>query len=82
MLSIEEQWHDPHFVARNIKHRVTIPIYGEEDLFCAPWRFSDFAPRITRCGPTTGEHNDYVFGELLGLSAVEILELKSAGVIA
>ena len=82
VLSIEEQWHDPHFVARNIKHRVTIPIYGEEDLFCAPWRFSDFAPRITRCGPTTGEHNDYVFGELLGLSAVEILELKSAGVIA
>lgn len=82
VLSIEEQWHDPHFVARAIKHRVTIPVYGEEDLYCAPWRFSDFTPRIERCGPTTGEHNDYVFGELLGLPAEEIETLKAAGVIA
>ena len=82
VLSVEEQWCDPHFAARAIKHRVSIPTYGEEDLFCAPWRFSDFAPRITRCGPGTGEHNDYVFGELLALPAAEIAELKSAGVIA
>ncbi|MBI2800458.1 MAG: CoA transferase [Gammaproteobacteria bacterium] len=82
VLSVEEQWRDPHFAAREIKHRVTIPIYGEEDLFCAPWRFSDFAPSIERCGPTTGEHNDYVFGELLGLPADEIAELKATGVIA
>ena len=82
VLSVEEQWCDRHFAARAIKHRVTIPIYGEEDLFCAPWRFSDFAPRIARCGPMTGEHNDYVFGELLAMPADEIAELKSAGVIA
>ena len=82
VLSVEEQWCDPHFAARAIKHRVSIPIYGEEDLFCAPWRFADFAPRITRCGPGTGEHNDYVFGELLGMPTDEISELKSAGVIA
>ena len=82
VLSVEEQWCDPHFAARAIKHRVSIPTYGEEDLFCAPWRFSDFAPRITRCGPGTGEHNDYVFGELLAMPAAEIAELKSTGVIA
>ncbi len=82
VLSVEEQWRDPHFAAREIKHRVTIPGYGEEDLFCAPWRFSDFVPKIERCGPTTGEHNDYVFGELLGLPADEIAELKASGVIA
>ena len=82
VLSVEEQWCDAHFVARAIKHRVSIPIYGEEDLFCAPWRFADFAPRITRCGPGTGEHNDYVFGELLGMPTDEIRELKEAGVIA
>jgi len=82
VLSVEEQWQDPHFAARAIKHRVTIPIYGEEDLFAAPWRFSDFVPGIERCGPTTGEHNDFVFGELLGLPADEIAELKANGVIA
>jgi crotonobetainyl-CoA:carnitine CoA-transferase CaiB-like acyl-CoA transferase len=82
VLTVEEQWRDPHYAARQIKHRVTIPIYGEEDMFCAPWRFSDFVPSIERCGPTTGEHNDYVFGELLGLPADEIAELKTSGVIA
>ena len=33
-------------------------------------------------GPLTGQHNDYVFGELLGLGAEEIAELKESGVIA
>lgn len=82
VLSIQEQWRDPHFAARKIKHRVEIPVYGPEDLFAAPWRFSDFEPAIDRCGPLTGEHNDPVFGELLGLSAREITDLKQAGVIA
>ncbi len=82
VLSVEEQWKDPHFAARRIKHRVTIPIYGEEALFSAPWRFSDFGPEIERCGPTTGEHNDFVFGELLGLPTDEIAELKASGIIA
>jgi crotonobetainyl-CoA:carnitine CoA-transferase CaiB-like acyl-CoA transferase len=31
--------------------------------------------------PAAGEHNDHVFGELLGLSADEIAELSSEGVI-
>lgn len=82
VLSVEAQWQDAHYAARAIKARVTIPVYGEEELFRAPWRFSDFSPRIERCGPSLGEHNDYVFGELLGLPAAEIAELKASGVIA
>jgi crotonobetainyl-CoA:carnitine CoA-transferase CaiB-like acyl-CoA transferase len=82
VLSVEELWRDPHFAARDIKRRVNIPVYGEEELFRAPWRFSDFTPTIERCGPAQGEHNDFVFGELLGLPPTEIAELKTAGVIA
>jgi benzylsuccinate CoA-transferase BbsF subunit len=46
-----------------------------------PWRDSegfrgDFAPP-----PRLGEHNDYVFGELLGLDAHEIETLTEAGVL-
>ena len=82
VLSVEEQWQDPHFEARGIKTPVDIPVYGREDMFRAPWRFSDFAPHIDRCGPAMGEHNDQVFGELLGLSAQEIADLKESGVIA
>lgn len=82
VLSVEEQGRDPHFAARGIKHKVTIPVYGDEDLFQAPWRFSDFAPQITTCGPSLGQHNDFVLGELLGLPAEEIAELKQTGVVA
>jgi crotonobetainyl-CoA:carnitine CoA-transferase CaiB-like acyl-CoA transferase len=82
VLSIDEQWRDPHFAARGVKHRVDIPFYGAEDLFQAPWQFSDFSPEITACGPTTGQHNDYVLGELLGLAPEEIAELKQSGVVA
>jgi crotonobetainyl-CoA:carnitine CoA-transferase CaiB-like acyl-CoA transferase len=82
VLSVEEQWRDPHYAARNLRATVELPFYGDEVLVKAPWRFSDCEPRITRCGPTTGEHNEFVFGELLGLSAHEIAALQAAEVIA
>ena len=82
VLSIEEQWCDPQLEARGIKQAVQIPIYGKEELFKAPWQFSDFGPQIERCAPTTGQHNNLVFGELLGLCADEIADLERRGVIA
>ena len=82
VLSVQEQWADPHFAARHIKSTVEIPVYGQEQMFRAPWKFSDFEPRIDSPGPLTGQHNDYVFGELLGLDVDEIARLKESGVIA
>ena len=82
VLSLEEQWRHPHFAARGMRHPVDIPVYGAETVYSAPWRFSGFAPRVDACGPTTGQHNDMVFGEILGLSQQEIDELKAGGVIA
>jgi crotonobetainyl-CoA:carnitine CoA-transferase CaiB-like acyl-CoA transferase len=37
--------------------------------------------RIQRGGPCLGEHNDVVFGEILGLSAREIRQLRDEKVI-
>ena len=82
VLSVQEQWQDPHFAARQITQQVEIPFFGKANMFKAPWRFSDFAPEVTYCGPATGQHNDMVFGELLGLSQAEIADLKQSGVIA
>ena len=82
VLSVEEQWKDPQFEARHIKQTVDIPVYGKEDLFKAPWHFSDFSPQIERCGPLLGQHNDLVLGDLLGLSPEEIADLKQSGVVA
>jgi crotonobetainyl-CoA:carnitine CoA-transferase CaiB-like acyl-CoA transferase len=82
VLSIEELWNDPHFAARGLKTQVDLPFYGPESIFRAPWKFSDLQPQVTRCGPTTGEHNAYVFGEILGLSDSEISALESCGILA
>lgn len=82
VLSVEEQWQDPQFAAREMRHPVEIPFYGTESLYRAPWRFSTAAPHIARAGPTLGQHNAFVFGELLGLSDAEIDNLVADGVIA
>ena len=82
VLSIEEMWNDPQVSARRSKHSVEVPSYGALDVFRAPWRFSDCEPEITRCGPATGEHNAFVFGELLGLSHNDIEALVRAEVIS
>jgi crotonobetainyl-CoA:carnitine CoA-transferase CaiB-like acyl-CoA transferase len=82
VLSVEEQWRHPHFAARGLRHPVELPIYGPDTVCSAPWRFSDFAPIVERCGPTTGQHNQFVFGDILGLPGEEIAELRQSGVIA
>ena len=82
VLSIEEQWQHPHYEARGVKHKVTIPHYGDEDIFQAPWRFSDFAAQVEKCGPGTGQHNEQVLAGLLGMSRAEIDELIRTGVVA
>ena len=47
-----------------------------------PFIMSDASRRIRRPGPLYGGDNDYVFGEVLGLSPTEIAQLRTAGVIA
>jgi crotonobetainyl-CoA:carnitine CoA-transferase CaiB-like acyl-CoA transferase len=56
------------------KHR-SIPIVG------APWHMSVTFPSIERAAPLLGEHNDYVLGELLGLSAEQRQRLVAEKVV-
>jgi crotonobetainyl-CoA:carnitine CoA-transferase CaiB-like acyl-CoA transferase len=46
-----------------------------------PFHLSDGDWSITQPAPRLGEHNDVVFGEVLGLSGEELDELRAAGVI-
>ncbi len=46
-----------------------------------PWRFDGSRPTTARAAPTLGRDSDYVYRELLGLSAGEVGELTDAGVI-
>ena len=43
-------------------------------------KFSETPGEVRRAAPMIGEHNEYVFGELLGLSTQRMNELKEEGV--
>ncbi len=46
-----------------------------------PFHMSETDWRIERGGHCLGEHNDFVFGELLGLGSDELVELRESGVL-
>jgi crotonobetainyl-CoA:carnitine CoA-transferase CaiB-like acyl-CoA transferase len=46
-----------------------------------PWRMSETPCEVWRAAPVMGQDNDYVFGELLGMSGEQIADLATRGVI-
>jgi crotonobetainyl-CoA:carnitine CoA-transferase CaiB-like acyl-CoA transferase len=46
-----------------------------------PVHLSETDWRIATGAPLLGQHNDYVYGELLGLSGAEIDDLRDAGIV-
>lgn len=76
----EELFHDPHLRARGAFVRIDHPEVGARELVGLPWKMSDCEP-VVRHAPLLGEHNDYVFRELLGLPEGEVARLQEEGVI-
>ena len=72
---------DPHFKAREAIIEVEHPDFGMIKMQNVAPRLSDTPGRVNHVGPELGQHNDYVYGELLGLSADRQAELKGAGII-
>lgn len=60
---------------------VTHPEAGTHPYIGAFARFSRTPISIRRPAPCLGEHNQHVFGELLGLSQQEMAELEEQGII-
>jgi len=54
---------------------------GTRPIIGPPWRMEPDEARIERGAPLLGEHNDYVYGELLGLPPGDIADLKLRKVI-
>lgn len=71
---------DPHLRERGAFVEVDHPELGRREFVGAPWRMSDYEP-LVRHAPLFGEHNDYVFRELLGLSELDLAELRRHQVI-
>jgi crotonobetainyl-CoA:carnitine CoA-transferase CaiB-like acyl-CoA transferase len=54
---------------------------GLRPIVAAPWRLSRNPPSITRGAPKLGEHNRYVYGEILGLDDKTLQALIDQGVV-
>jgi CoA:oxalate CoA-transferase len=59
------------------KHGAVEDVYG----MCMPIRFSGSKVGFEQPPPALGEHNDMVYGQLLGYSSERIAELRTRKVI-
>ena len=79
--SAEELYNDPHLKERGFSTKVEHPVMGPQSVLNPPWKLSATPARINRHAPLFSEHNECVFGELLGMSDEEIKSLMDEQVI-
>jgi benzylsuccinate CoA-transferase BbsF subunit len=70
---------DPHVRARGVLTRVEHDVVGERIVVGPPWKLA--GADVRGPAPLIGEHNDYVLGEVLGLSRDEIDQLARDGAL-
>ncbi|WP_304451977.1 formyl-CoA transferase [Nocardiopsis sp. YSL2] len=80
ILSTREIIDDPTLRANGVVTTVEHPERGEYHTVASPIRLSDSPVDVER-SPLLGEHNEDVYGGELGLTAEELAELSSNGVI-
>jgi len=79
--SAPQLYSDPHLKARDFAIEVVHPIMGRQVVQSPPWKLSATPAKVERYSPLFGEHHQYVFGELLGMSAEEIAALEKEEVL-
>jgi benzylsuccinate CoA-transferase BbsF subunit len=72
---------DPQLNDRGFFIQSGHPVIGNAKLPGIPWRLSDSPPGNYRHSPLLGEHNEYVFNGLLGMTADHIRQLVEEKVI-
>ncbi|MFA5366942.1 MAG: CoA transferase [Dehalococcoidia bacterium] len=82
VLDAAELVNDPHLKERGFFVEVDHPEAGKHIMPGVSWKMSRTPGRIERPAPCFGQHNRYVFGELLGMSDDEIDQLAREGVTA
>ena len=73
---------DEHFAARQAIVRLAHPEFGELAMHNVAPRLSRTPGAVRRVGPALGEHDDDVWGGLLGLDEDTLASLRADGVIA
>ena len=72
---------DPQLRARSLFIELDHPELGKTIADATPIKLSETPARYSRAAPVLGQDNDYVYGNLLGMSEDELAELKKQGVI-
>ena len=76
-----DMFDDPHFQAREAIVRVPHPDFGSVPMANVTPRLSGTPGAVRTAGPALGEHNDQIWGGLLGLSDQERERLGAASII-
>lgn len=72
---------DPHFAARDAIVKLAHPDFGEIPMHGVFPKLSETPGGVRHAGPALGEHNDDIYGGLLGVTAADQVALTERGVI-
>jgi formyl-CoA transferase len=72
---------DPHFAAREAIVTVPHPELGDLPMQNAFPRLSETPGAVRSAGPALGEHNDAIYGGLIGLDETELARLRTSKII-
>ena len=81
VMNIEDQFADPHLQERQAYVETEHPHVGVEWLYGMSWLLSGTPGSVRAPAPLLGQHNEYVFRQLLGLPAQELERLQAAQVV-
>jgi crotonobetainyl-CoA:carnitine CoA-transferase CaiB-like acyl-CoA transferase len=76
-----DSYMDPQLNARGFFQTISGPDIGTYRYPGFPWKFSDTPLQVTQPPCMLGEHNEYVYRDIIGLTDEEISDFESAGVI-
>jgi CoA:oxalate CoA-transferase len=79
--NVAEMVADPQVQAREMFVEVDHPVYGTLKTTGTPLKLSETPGRVRWLAPRPGEHNDDVFGGLLGYSPDDLARWRAEGVI-
>ena len=79
--SIADIFEDPHIEARGSIIEVDDPVLGKTKMPGVVPRLSESPGRVERLAPSLGQHNQEIYGDLLGYDAEKLSALEGEGVI-
>ena len=74
--TLEDVLQDPHLIERGALQELHHPLLGDLMLPSTPLRFDDVDPPKVELPRALGEDNESIYGEFLGLSEDEVIELR------